>query len=147
MRAVLQRVRWAKVEIDEVVVGEIQGGLLVYLGIGKTDTDADRSWLVEKITTLRIFQNDLGKMDKSVRDVSGALLVVSQFTLYADTRRGRRPSFDDAMAPHDANEMVDAFLRDARAILPVQTGRFGADMKVTSENDGPVTLLLDSKDR
>lgn len=145
MRSVVQRVRSAKVSVDGAVTGEIARGLLIYLGIAKGDTDADRVWLLDKIVGLRIFENDAGKMDKSVIDVGGALLVVSQFTLYGDVTRGRRPSFDGAMMPAEANAMYLSFLSAARAVLPVQCGRFGADMMVSSENDGPVTMVLDSK--
>ena len=145
MRAVVQRVSWAKVVIDGETVGEIARGLLVYLGVGKGDEDRDRAWLMDKILGLRIFANDAGKMDKSVIDVGGALLVVSQFTLYGDLKRGRRPSFDDAMPPDVANVAYEAFLREARAKLPVASGRFAADMAVSSENDGPVTIWLDSR--
>ena len=145
MRAVLQRVSWAKVVIDGETAGEIARGLLVYLGVGKGDEDRDRAWLLDKILGLRIFPNDAGKMDKSVLDVGGSLLVVSQFTLYGDLKRGRRPSFDDAMPPAEANAAYEAFLRDARARLPVACGRFAADMAVSSENDGPVTIWIDSK--
>ena len=145
MRSVVQRVAWAKVAIDGVVAGEIAKGLLVYLGVGKEDTAEDSTWMLDKVLGLRIFANDAGKMDKSVRDVGGSLLVVSQFTLYADTSRGRRPGFDGAMAPAQANEAYESFLRAAAAVVPTSAGRFGADMQVTSENDGPVTLWLDSK--
>ena len=145
MRAVVQRVAWAKVEVDGEVIGAIDHGLLVYLGAGKEDGDADRAYLLSKITGLRIFPKD-GKMDLSVVDVGGALLVVSQFTLYGDVRRGRRPSFDGAMPPEEAERAYEAFVADARALgVPVATGRFRADMKVSSLNDGPVTLLLDSQ--
>lgn len=145
MRAVVQRVRWARVMVDGELTGEIGPGLLVYLGIGKGDTEADRTWLLDKVVGLRIFSNDAGKMDKSVKDIGGAMLVVSQFTLYGDVTRGRRPSFDGAMMPAEANAMYLSFLSAARAVLPVQCGRFGADMVVSSENDGPVTMVLDSK--
>ena len=144
MRAVVQRVAWAKVEVDGEVTGEIGHGLLVYLGAGKGDGDQARAYVLSKVLGLRIFEND-GKMDKSVVDVGGALLVVSQFTLYGDVRRGRRPSFDDAMAPADAELAYDAFVREARAQIPVQTGRFRAHMKVSSLNDGPVTIWIDSE--
>ena len=145
MRAVVQRVAWAKVEVDGEVIGAIDHGLLVYLGAGKEDGDADRAYLLSKITGLRIFPKD-GKMDLSVVDVGGALLVVSQFTLYGDVRRGRRPSFDGAMPPEEAERAYEAFVAEARALgVPVATGRFRADMKVSSLNDGPVTLLLDSQ--
>lgn len=145
MRAVVQRVRWAKVVVEGETVGEIGRGLLVYLGVGKGDEQRDRAWSLDKILGLRIFPNDAGKMDKSVLDVGGALLVVSQFTLYGDLKRGRRPSFDDAMAPAEARVAYEAFLHDARAKLSVESGRFAADMAVSSENDGPVTLWLDSR--
>jgi D-tyrosyl-tRNA(Tyr) deacylase len=131
--------------VDGEVTGEIGPGLLVYLGIGKGDTEADRTWLLDKMVGLRIFSNDVGKMDKSVKDIGGSMLVVSQFTLYGDVTRGRRPSFDGAMMPAEANAMYLAFLSAARALLPVQSGRFGADMVVSSENDGPVTMVLDSR--
>lgn len=145
MRAVVQRVNWAKVVVDGVAVGEIARGLLVYLGVGKGDEARDRTWLLDKILGLRIFPNDAGKMDRSVLDVGGALLVISQFTLYGDLKRGRRPSFDDAMPPTEASAAYEAFLADARARLPVESGRFAADMAVSSENDGPVTIWIDSK--
>ncbi len=145
MRAVVQRVSWAKVEVGGEVVGAIEGGLLVYLGAGKGDTDADRAYVLSKVLGLRIFENDEGKMDKSVVDVGGALLVVSQFTLYGDVRKGRRPSFDGAMPPEEAERAYEAFVADARAQgMKVETGRFRADMKVSSLNDGPVTIWIDS---
>lgn len=145
MRAVVQRVAWAKVEVSGETVGAIDRGLLVYLGAGKGDGDAERAWLLQKILGLRIFENDAGKMDKSVVDLGGALLVVSQFTLYGDVRKGRRPSFEDAMPPEDAEKAYEAFVRDAKATgIRVETGRFRADMKVSSLNDGPVTIWLDT---
>ena len=147
MRAVVQRVAFAKVEVDGEVTGSIERGLLVYLGAGKGDGDAERAYVLQKVLGLRIFENDAGKMDRSVVDVSGGLLVVSQFTLYADLRRGRRPGFDDAMPPEEAERAYDAFVREARAHVPtlkVETGRFRAHMRVTSMNDGPVTLWIDS---
>jgi D-tyrosyl-tRNA(Tyr) deacylase len=144
MRAVVQRVAWAKVEVDGEITGQIEHGLLVYLGAGKGDTDADRAYLLSKILGLRIFESE-GKMDKSVVDVGGALLVVSQFTLYGDVRRGRRPSFDGAMPPEEAERTYDRFVAEARAQgIRVETGRFRASMKVTSLNDGPVTIWIDS---
>lgn len=145
MRAVVQRVAWAKVEVDGELVGAIDRGLLVYLGAGKGDDDDARAYVLSKVLGLRIFENDEGKMDKSVVDVGGALLVVSQFTLYGDVRKGRRPSFDGAMPPEDAEKAYEAFVRDARAQnMKVETGRFRADMKVSSLNDGPVTIWIDS---
>lgn len=146
MRAVVQRVSRAKVEVAGEIVGQIERGLLVYLGAGKNDGDADRAYVLSKIVGLRIFENDEGKMDKSVVDVGGSLLVVSQFTLYGDVRKGRRPSFEGAMPPGEAERAYDAFVRDARAMgLPVETGRFRADMLVSSANDGPVTIWIDSE--
>jgi D-tyrosyl-tRNA(Tyr) deacylase len=145
MRAVVQRVAWAKVEVEGAIVGEIERGLLVYLGAGKGDGDAERAFILSKVVGLRIFENDAGKMDRSVVDIGGALLVVSQFTLYADVRRGRRPSFDGAMAPEEAERAYEAFVSDARAQgIRVETGKFRADMKVSSLNDGPVTIWIDS---
>ena len=139
MRAVVQRVGWAKVEVSGEVTGAIERGLLVYLGAGHGDEDADRAYVLSKVLGLRIFENDEGKMDRSVVDVGGSLLVVSQFTLYGDVRKGRRPSFDGAMAPEDAERAYEAFVREARAQgIRVETGRFRATMKVSSSNDGPV---------
>jgi D-tyrosyl-tRNA(Tyr) deacylase len=145
MRAVVQRVAWAKVEVDGSVVGQIERGLLVYLGAGKGDGVTERAYVLSKVLGLRIFENEGGKMDHSVVDVGGALLVVSQFTLYGDVRRGRRPSFDGAMLPEEAELVYEAFVSDARAQgLRVETGKFRADMKVSSLNDGPVTIWIDS---
>ena len=145
MRAVVQRVDWAKVEVSGEVVGAIGRGLLVYLGIGKGDGAEARAFLVKKVLGLRVFANDDGKMDRSVADIGGSLLVVSQFTLYGDVTRGLRPSFDAAMDPATAEREVDLFVAEARRIVPVETGRFRAHMTVTSGNDGPVTLILDSQ--
>jgi D-tyrosyl-tRNA(Tyr) deacylase len=144
VRAVVQRVEEAKVEADGVILGAIARGLLVYLAIGKGDTAEDRAFLLRKILGLRVFSNDEGKMVKSVVDVGGSLLVVSQFTLYGDVRRGLRPSFDGAMEPREAERMCADFVLEARRTVPVQTGRFRAHMMVTSTNDGPVTLIIDS---
>ena len=144
MRALVQRVAWAKVEVDDEVTGAIEKGLLVYLGAGKGDGDVERAYVLQKVIGLRIFEDDAGKMDLSVLDVGGALLVVSQFTLYGDVRGGRRPSFVDAMPPEDAERAYDAFVREARQQIKVETGRFRAHMRVSSLNDGPVTLWIDS---
>ena len=145
MRAVVQRVSWAKVEVDGEVVGAIDQGLLVYLGAGKGDREADRAYVLSKVIGLRIFENAEGKMDKSVVDIGGSLLVVSQFTLYGDVKKGRRPSFDGAMPPAEAERAYEAFVADARARgIRVETGRFRASMKVSSLNDGPVTIWIDS---
>lgn len=145
MRAVVQRVAHARVEVGGERVGAIEQGLLAYLGFGRGDTDEDRGWVLGKIVGLRVFEDDQGKMSKSVTDVGGALLLVSQFTLYGDLRRGRRPSFDDAMPPEEAEPAYEAAVREARAMgVRVETGRFRAEMKVSSLNDGPVTIWIDS---
>jgi D-tyrosyl-tRNA(Tyr) deacylase len=147
MRAVVQRVLSARVEVDHEVVGAIEHGLLVFVGFGKRDRDEDRAWTLSKVVGLRIFDEG-GKMSRSLLDVGGALLLVSQFTLYGDLRRGRRPSFDEAMPPEEAERVYDAAVREARGMgVRVETGRFRADMKVHSVNDGPVTLWIDSADR
>jgi len=146
MRAVVQRVRSAKVEVAGEVVGAIGKGLLVLIAAGKDDEDADCDYCVHKIAGLRVFADGEGKMNLSVADAGGALLVVSQFTLFGDVRRGFRPGFSDAMEPARAEAMVDRFVREARGRgLTVETGRFRADMLVSLENDGPVTILIDSK--
>ncbi|HEY1693961.1 MAG TPA: D-aminoacyl-tRNA deacylase [Polyangiaceae bacterium] len=148
MRAVVQRVTFARVEVAGDVVGAIDEGLLAYLGFGHGDTDEDRAWVLGKIVGLRVFEDEQGKMSRSVTDVGGALLLVSQFTLYGDLRKGRRPSFDEAMAPAEAERAYEAAVREARAMgVRVETGRFRADMKVTSVNDGPVTIWIDSAAR
>lgn len=146
MRAVVQRVREARVVVDGVTVGEIGPGLLVLLGVAKDDADADVAWMADKIVGLRIFEDDAGKMNRSVQDAGGALLVVSQFTLYGDTRKGRRPSFDQAAGGDLARTLYERFVGRVRATtgLRVETGIFQADMKVHLCNDGPVTLICDS---
>ncbi|MFT3706185.1 MAG: D-aminoacyl-tRNA deacylase [Archangium sp.] len=146
MRAVLQRVKEASVTVDGAITGKIGPGLLVLLGVGKGDTDADLDFMVDKIPALRIFEDDAGKMNRSLMDTSKALLAVSQFTLFADTSRGRRPSFIDAMPPEEAKAMYARFCERCRAAgLTVEEGVFAADMKVALINDGPVTIVLDSK--
>lgn len=148
MRAVVQRVASARVEVAGEVVGAIEQGLLAYLGFGRGDTDEDRAWVLGKLVGLRVFEDAGGKMGRSVDEVGGAVLLVSQFTLYGDLRRGRRPSFDDAMPPEDAERAYDAAVREVRATgLRVETGRFRADMQVHAVNDGPVTIWLDSAAR
>ncbi|NMM61216.1 D-tyrosyl-tRNA(Tyr) deacylase [Clostridium sp. P21] len=145
MRAVVQRVKYSKVEIGGEVVGEINKGLNVLLGISKDDTAEHITYLKDKILNLRIFEDENGKLNKSLIDVGGDLLIVSQFTLYGDCRKGRRPSFIEALGGEDAEKMYEEFVRQCRAAIPkVETGRFGADMLVTIENDGPVTLMIDS---
>ncbi len=146
MRGVVQRVSRARVTVDGEVTGEIGHGILLLLGAGEGDEPTDSAWLLEKVLNLRIFRDDEDKMNLSLLDVGGELLVVSQFTLYGDCRKGRRPSFVSAMEPQRAERMVERFVADARERgVVVQTGRFGAMMDVELVNDGPVTLLLDSK--
>lgn len=145
MRAVVQRVRFARVQVADVVIGEIERGLLIFLGIAPTDSTAEVEWLSEKIAHLRIFEDDAGKMNRSLLDIHGAALIVSQFTLYGDCRKGRRPSFVDAARPEIAIPLYNAFIDTVRALgVPVATGEFGADMQVELVNDGPVTLIIDS---
>ena len=146
MRAVVQRVSRGAVVIDGETVGAIERGLLVLLGVATTDTLDESRWLADKVAGLRIFNDEAGKMNLSVADVGGALLVVSQFTLHGDCRKGRRPSFLGAAPPELAVPLYEAFINALRSLgLPVATGRFGAMMQVELVNDGPVTLLLDSK--
>ncbi|MBK9715574.1 MAG: D-tyrosyl-tRNA(Tyr) deacylase [Kouleothrix sp.] len=145
MRAVIQRVSKASVTVDGAVVGQIGRGLLVLLGVGAGDAAADVRQLAEKIANLRIFADDEGRFNRSALDIGGAALVVSQFTLYADTRRGRRPSFSGAALPEVAAPLVEGFVAALRERgLPVETGVFGAHMDVDLRNDGPVTIILDS---
>ena len=145
MRAVITRVSWARVRVDGEVVGEIDGGVCALIGVGKEDTEREALWLADKIVGARFFRDAEGKMNRSLRDGHGALLAVSQFTLYGDLRRGHRPSFGAAMDPEPARALFDRCIAHARAHgIRVQTGRFGASMEVESLNDGPVTLLLDS---
>lgn len=148
MRALLQRVSEARVEIDDEVVAEIGAGLLVFLGVMPDDDESDAAYLVDKLLGLRIFADDARPMNRSVLDVGGGVLLVSQFTLAADTSRGRRPSFSGAAPPDLAEPLYDRFgamLRERTG--DVATGRFGAEMRVYLVNDGPVTILLDSRDR
>ncbi len=146
MRAVLQRVSEAKVDIDGKTVGKIGPGLVALLGVGTGDAEKDVGWMVEKISMLRIFEDDAGKMNRSLLDTSRAMLAISQFTLFADTRKGRRPSFLDAMAPDEAKRLYALFCEKSRAAgLNVEEGVFAADMKVCLVNDGPVTICLDSR--
>jgi D-tyrosyl-tRNA(Tyr) deacylase len=146
MRAVVQRVTHAKVTVDDAIVGEIGNGLVVLLGIARDDTKLDAAYLAEKIAALRIFDDEAGKMNVSVIDVNGAMLIVSQFTLYGDVRRGLRPSWIEAAAPEVAEPLYEFFVRQARGFVSdVATGSFRAMMQVELVNDGPVTILLDSK--
>jgi len=145
MRAVVQRVSRAKVTVAREITGEIGLGLLVLLGVGREDSEANADYLAEKIVGLRIFEDDGGKMNRSVLDVRGAVLVVSQFTLYGDARKGKRPSFDDAAPPQRARELYEYFVGKIRSAgLRCETGRFQEMMAVELVNEGPVTILLDS---
>lgn len=145
MRAVLQRVSQASVTVGDEVVGAIGQGLLILLGVGIGDSQAEARLLAEKTANLRIFADEEGRFNLSLLDTGGEALVVSQFTLYADTRRGRRPSFSDAAPPEIAAPLVDIFADELRRLgVAVSTGRFGAMMRVALVNDGPVTILLDS---
>ncbi|MGH9515887.1 MAG: D-aminoacyl-tRNA deacylase [Terriglobales bacterium] len=145
MRAVVQRVSRAQVTFGHEVVGKIGPGLLVLLGVGKSDSAADAEYLVTKIAGLRIFEDETGKMNLSLGETHGDVLAVSQFTLYGDMRRGKRPSFDEAAAPELARELYEYFVSKICEVgIPCQTGRFQATMQVELVNDGPVTILLDS---
>jgi D-tyrosyl-tRNA(Tyr) deacylase len=147
MRAVVQRVRRAQVTVDGAVIGSIEHGLLVLLGAGTGDGDADLAYVVDKLVNLRIFADDAGKMNRSVLDVGGGVLAISQFTLYGDARKGRRPSFIDALEPVAAKALYERALVELRAagVSRVEAGVFAADMQVELVNDGPVTILLDSR--
>ena len=148
MRALIQRVTSASVWIDAAAVGSIGTGLAVLLGVAQDDEEADARYVVDKVVNLRIFADERGRFNRSARDVGGELLVVSQFTLYADTRRGRRPDFTRAAAPEPANRLYEAVVAMFRETgLTVATGEFQAYMQVRLENDGPVTILVDSADR
>ena len=145
MRAVVQRVSRAQVNVGAEVVGKIGSGLLVLLGVSKTDTHADADYLAQKIIGLRIFDDENGKMNLSLTDTGGSILCVSQFTLYGDVRKGKRPSFDQAAPPQIANELYEYFVQKNRdAGFSCETGRFQAMMQLELVNDGPVTILLDS---
>ena len=148
MRIVLQRVSHASVTVEEKVIGKIQRGFLLLVGVTHDDSMKDMEYLVRKIVQMRIFEDEEGKLNRSIQDIGGEILSVSQFTLYADTKKGNRPSFSKAAPGDVALEMFEQFnglLRDTG--VPVETGQFGADMKVELLNDGPVTILLDSKTR
>jgi D-tyrosyl-tRNA(Tyr) deacylase len=151
MRAVVQRVRYARVEVDDRLVGSIGHGLLALVGVQRGDGAADVAHVAAKLRDLRIFDDEGGpdgrtRMNRSVVDVGGSVLVVSQFTLAADTRRGRRPSFDAAAPPEEARRLYDGVVADLRASgVPVATGEFQAEMRVTLENDGPVTFVVESR--
>ncbi|MBQ8301105.1 MAG: D-tyrosyl-tRNA(Tyr) deacylase [Clostridia bacterium] len=146
MRAVVQRVTSANVKIDGNVNGKINNGFMVLLGVGTGDTQEDMKYIADKIINLRIFSDADDKMNLSLKDVNGSMLVISQFTLYGDCSHGRRPYFGDAMEPVGANKMYEDFVKYVREQgIHTETGEFGADMKVTLTNDGPVTIILESK--
>ena len=146
MRVLLQRVTQASVAIDGTTVGQVGRGYLILLGVRTTDTQAEADWLVEKLDGLRVFEDPEGKMNLSIRDVGGSMLVVSPFTLYADARKGRRPSYIDAAPPAISEPLYEYFVNALRGRgFQVETGQFGADMKVSLVNDGPVTILLEKE--
>lgn len=149
MRAVLQRVSQARVRIGDEVTGEIENGLVVLLGIEGSDTSEDILWLVRKLVNMRIFEDDAGKMNKAIDEVGGGMLVISQFTLFASTKKGNRPSFIRAAHPDQAIPLYDAFLETLSAYFSgsIQTGRFGAMMDVELVNQGPVTIVIDTKNK
>ena len=145
MRCVIQRVAQASVSVAGEQIGAIQQGFMVLIGVSTDDTDHDVHYMAEKVPNLRIFEDEAGKMNRSLKDVGGAILAVSQFTLYADCRKGKRPSFTGAALPELAVPLYEQFLQECRSRgFEPQHGRFGADMLVASENDGPVTILLDT---
>jgi len=147
LKAVIQRVARASVEVEGKIVGQIRGGLVVLLGVARGDTETDASYLVKKIPALRIFDDENGKMNRSLAEIGGGVLTISQFTLVGDTRKGRRPGFDQAADPPVAQHLYEHFIRQLRETtdLTVETGVFGARMKVELLNDGPVTFILDSQ--
>jgi D-tyrosyl-tRNA(Tyr) deacylase len=145
MRAVVQRVLEGEVKINSRSVGKVGSGLLVYLSVGKTDTEKDAEWVAEKLVNLRIFHDEVGKMNRGVTDVGGSILLVSNFTLHGDCRKGRRPSFDAAAEPQLAQQLYEKVIELVKEQrIPIETGTFGEYMQVSSINDGPVTFLLDS---
>ena len=149
MRVVIQRVSEASVEINEKIVGQIECGLLILVGVDKDDSDEDLEWLSQKIVGLRIFSDEEGKMNKSIVDINGAILVVSQFTLHASTKKGNRPSFLNAAKPEIAIPIYEKFKSEIERLIGKKTecGQFGADMKIKLINDGPVTIIIDSKNK
>ena len=148
MRLVIQRVSKASVQVNEATTGSIGGGLLVLVGIAKGDTQQDSQYLLDKLLGLRIFPDENGKMNRNIQQAGGSLLIVSQFTLYADCRKGRRPSFDRAASADDAQALYNYFLESARrGPVPVESGIFQATMQIHLVNEGPVTILMDSADQ
>ena len=149
MRAVIQRVSQSNVKVSGEVIGEIKGGLMVLVSFVDEDNDTDLDWITKKIVNLRIFNDDEGKMNRSIQDVDGDILLISQFTLHGSTKKGNRPSFIKAAKPDFANFMYERFIKVLEQTLgkEIQTGEFGGDMKVSLVNDGPTTIIIDSKDR
>lgn len=147
MKVVIQRVKEAQVTIDDELVGDISQGLLLLVGVGPDDEQEDLDYAVRKITNMRIFSDDMGKMNLSVQDIKGSILSVSQFTLFAETKKGNRPAFTGAAKPDKAEKMYLDFNEALAQSVPVETGVFGADMQVSLVNDGPVTIILDTKSR
>ena len=145
MRAVVQRVKRASVEVENKTVGSIGAGLLVFLGIAPGDTDDDIAYIVKKCTGLRVFEDEAGKMNRSALDIGGSILLIPQFTLHGDARKGFRPSFSSAAPPDIAIPLYEKTIAAFRELIPTETGIFGADMQVELVNDGPVTILLDSE--
>ena len=147
MKVVIQRVKEAQVTIDDELVGDISQGLLLLVGVGPDDEQEDLDYAVRKITNMRIFSDDMGKMNLSVQDIKGSILSVSQFALFAETKKGNRPAFTGAAKPDKAEKMYLDFNEVLAQFVPVETGVFGADMQVSLVNDGPVTIILDTKSR
>lgn len=148
MKAVVQRIKQAKVEVDGEVTGKISSGILIFLGVGDEDSIKEVEWMSEKISGLRIFEDEVGKMNLSLMDVQGSALVVSQFTLYGDCRKGKRPSFASAAKPEIANTLYEEFVKSFRQKgINTETGRFQAMMDVSLINDGPVTLIIESPEK
>ena len=149
MRAVIQRVSQSNVKVSGEVIGEIKGGLMVLVSFVDEDNDTDLDWMTKKIVNLRIFNDDEGKMNRSIQDVDGDILLISQFTLHGSTKKGNRPSFIKAAKPDIANVMYEKFIKILEQSLgkKIQTGEFGGDMKVSLVNDGPTTIIIDSKDK
>ncbi|MGT2785716.1 D-aminoacyl-tRNA deacylase [Streptococcus merionis] len=147
MKIIIQRVAQAKVEIDGAVEGQIEQGLLLFVGVAPDDTSEDLAYAVRKIVQMRIFSDDAGKMNCSVQDIGGRILSISQFTLFADTKKGNRPGFNGGAKPEMASLFYDQFNAALAQHVPVETGVFGADMQVSLINDGPVTIILDTKNR
>ena len=145
MRAVIQRVRNAEVKVDDKITGQIGQGLLILLGVGPDDSESNADELVKKICNLRIFRDSQDKMNLSVKDIDGEILVVSQFTLYADTKKGNRPSYIKALNGEEAVKLYDLFNQELKKFVPVETGIFGAEMEVSLINDGPITILLEKE--